>query len=371
MKRKQYRIIMWGPGEVGGSVTRAMLQRPEFKIVGAKVFSPHKDGKDLGELVGVEPIGLTATASKEDILNLDADCVVVTPTGTAIYEGLDQDVIEILESGKNVISTAAYHNTTMQNWVSGSRPTASRLADACHKGRVSLHGAGVHPSFITERIAVPLAGSLEKVEHMRIVEAGDFSLAPAEMWGGLASLGFGSPTSELNSESLMARGGDLYYGDMTGNVAHSLYGVSNSEVRVEREFRGIPATEDFQVGNTTIEKGTAAALHMTHRGYIGDHHFFTNEECFYLGQENAYRGDDLPFGGSKAASSYTIEIEGKPGSIRTQLDYEWQEGLENPVTHASTQAVLAAIGPICDAEPGIFIDDTSPHYRLDDRAGES
>jgi hypothetical protein len=97
---KPYKIIVWGPGEVGGAVVRAIHARDEFELVGVKVFSPHKDGKDIGELVGIGPIGVMATTSKEAIMNLNADCVIMTSKLLSVFQReLDNDVIEFLELG--------------------------------------------------------------------------------------------------------------------------------------------------------------------------------------------------------------------------------------------------------------------------------
>ncbi len=456
--KKPYRIIIWGPGEIGGAVVRAALTRPGFEIVGAKVFSPHKHGRDLGELVGIGPIGVKATTSREEILAMDADCVIVTPMPRSIIEGLDNDVIALLESGKNVVTSAAYHNPTMPNWFASARtPTAllnelshthgiaqnraesaalfvnklmmrlahsrplkdiapplldralgpvmdralplraspERLQAACRKGGVSLHGTGVHPTFMAERVGMAMARMLDEVQHMRFIEAADFSYMPDDMWGGLNALGFGLPVHLLDENFLIAKAGDFYYGDVVGNAAHLLYGVPTSQVRVERSFRGIPATRDFRVGRTLIRKGHAAALHMVHKGYIGDHHFFTNEECWYLGPDKEYRGDHLPFGNFKTPISYTIDIQGKPSRIKAQLsldgygpDAEWmtapeknrtaaersangqkarKEGLTNPITNITVLSILDAVGPVCEAAPGVVIDDIRPAYQMHDR----
>ena len=43
---KRYKVIFWGPGNIGGTALRMALERPEFEVVGAKVWSPDKDGVD-------------------------------------------------------------------------------------------------------------------------------------------------------------------------------------------------------------------------------------------------------------------------------------------------------------------------------------
>ena len=57
---------------MGGRALRTALASPDFEVVGVKVFSPHKDGVDVGTLVGAPPIGVRATTSKAAILALDA-----------------------------------------------------------------------------------------------------------------------------------------------------------------------------------------------------------------------------------------------------------------------------------------------------------
>ncbi|WP_232717796.1 hypothetical protein [Gordonia metallireducens] len=376
--RRPYRIAVWGPGEVGGAVIRAALADPAFEIVGALVHNREKEGKDIGELVRSDPIGIAATRDRAAFKDLDVDCVVLTPAPAAVIKGLDDDVIDLLEAGKNVVATAAYHNVSMPNWLSPFRKSPQRMLEACHTGGATLHGTGVHPTFIVERVAMTMAKAMSSVSHVRSVEAVDFSRA-GSMWGGLGALGFGAELDSLGAESPVARGGDIYYGDLTGNVAHALYGADSSEVRVETSLRGIPAERDAQVGATAIKKGTAAALHLTHRGYLGDHHFFTNEECWYLasvptrparsapGAEVVFRGDDLPFGGFTSPIAYTLVISGEPAEMRTQLEFGIGSGHTNPITTASVRAVLDAIPAVVDAEPGILIDDVGPHYRHDDR----
>jgi 2,4-diaminopentanoate dehydrogenase len=450
---RKKRIVIWGPGEIGGAVTRAALTRPDVEIVGAKVFSPHKHGRDLGELVGMAPIGIFATRSTEEILALKPDCVVMAPQPRAIVEGLDDDVLLLLESGINVITSAAYHNVSMPNWlVSAQTPTAllrevattkgmarnrreeiifglnakamplfdrapfakaltplldkvlapavqkemprratpQELLAACRAGDSSLHGTGVHPTFMAERVGMSLAGLVDEVQHMRFIEAADFSFMPDGMWGGLDMLGFGRPVDELDENYLIAKAGDFYYGDVIGNAAHLLYGVPSTEVRVQRSFRAIPAQRDFKVGSMTLRKGHAAALHMVHKGFIGHHHFFTNEECWYLGPEQEFRGDDLPFGNFATPISYTVDVQGKSQRARMQLSMDGtgraadllsgtdtttadqrcalgqqmrKEGVTNPITNATAMAILDAVTPVCEMGAGVIIDDVRPAYR--------
>lgn len=362
----KFRVIIWGPGVIGGGILRAALQRDDIEVVGVRAFSPHKHGKDAGELVGLDSVGVRVTTSFEDILELEADCVVITSSGESITGELDHDVIKLLESGKNVISTVTYHNVSRETWASSKRPSPSRLQEACEKGGTSLLGAGLHPTFMGEQLAVKMASVLPEVSHVRVVEALDFTNAPEDMWGGLNHLGFGTTPGPLDADNICVRLGDLYYGDVADNIGHTLFGAGVGEVRIESDTRGLPSKVDVQAGSTLIKAGTVGVIHIVHRGYLGDQHIFTNEECWWVGDENIFRGDELPFNGFRGGMCYTIEVSGKPANLRSQLEFELTE-MGSPLGSATALTVLDAIQPVCAAEPGILIDDVKLHFQRDER----
>ncbi|MBX9920386.1 hypothetical protein [Mycolicibacterium frederiksbergense] len=363
------RVIVWGPGEVGAAVIAGVLADRDLELVGVKAFNPAKEGRDAGELVGVGPCGVLVTCSSEDLLTIDADVVVLSCAASALDQDLDADVIAMLQSGKNVIATVGYHHVARSNPMSKRRQSPQRLQQAALAGNASLYGAGVHPSYMTERVAMTLAAGLGDVEHIRTIEALDFSGAPADMWGGLAAIGFGSDPGSISSDNMLARYGDMYYGDTVANLAFSLTGSDN--VRIENQVFGRPATSRMELPTITIEEGTVGALHLVTKAFVGSACVATNEEVWFLGAPNAFRGDDLPFENwNQGLVAYTIEVSSKATKLRAQLEYELLQ-LHNPVTQMSVRAVIDAIGPVCDAEPGVLIDDATPRVRRDPRVGVS
>src|SRR5689334_20506740 len=95
------RIIQWGTGSVGKHAVRAIVDRPDFELVGVRVYNPDKVGKDAGELIGRDPIGVAATDDVEAILAMDADCVCYTALGSTLEssEGPLDDICRLLASG--------------------------------------------------------------------------------------------------------------------------------------------------------------------------------------------------------------------------------------------------------------------------------
>ena len=424
-----YRVIIWAPGDMGGRALSTALDSPHFEVVGVKVFSPHKHGVDIGQLVGKPDVGIKATTSKTEILALDADCVIHTPTTPALLEGADNDVLDLLKSGKNVVSGASHHNPSMHNWLSESqsalsvlrtvaamkvtgnvfgpnekralaalrrimqavdskpaeplhplleklsrqlldrvlprRVSGERFQAACLQGNASLFGTGLHPGVMVEQVVLRLASLMDEVEEVRFLEVGDLSSAPDGMWGGLESLGFGRPLNEVDSNHAIALMQHFYFNDVLGNVAHALYGAGPERIRVERHVYPVPARVEVAAGGTVIRPGTVGAIHMTYRGYLDGRLFMTNEECWHVGGGNAHLGPDHP---QSLAGGHVITLEGKPGRIEMRSEPEDDTFVADwsAVTDISVKAILDSIPAVCAAPAGVVTPDLSPRYRLEE-----
>lgn len=361
----KYKLVVWGPGHIGGAALREALKRPEFEVVGAKVYSDEKNGVDIGELVGLEPVGVRATTDRDEILAVDADCVIFTPRPLD-PEANDRDALDLLESGKNVVTTWSYHYPPMRGG-----DLAARLDEACRKGGSTVHGTGVHPSFMVERLVMTLTGLMLEVDHIRFVEAVDVSQALAGMGPEIVTgVGFGRDPAGFGPDDPGAALAAPYYRDVIGYVGKALFDAEPGDIRVEHGFSGVAADEDWISPGLHVPKGTASTISHVHRGYIGEQHFFTNEEHWYLGGNNRHLGDgNVPFGGFAGSSNYIIEIDGKPGRIALQLDQESTMEDDTPIiTYSSVVALLQSVIPVCHAEPGVLHPAAKPHFAADLRS---
>jgi 4-hydroxy-tetrahydrodipicolinate reductase len=355
------RVIFWGPGHIGGATLREVLRRPdEYEVVGARVYSPAKEGRDVGELVGMSPIGVAATSDVDAILALDADCVVFTPLPLD-RDQVTADAIALLRSGKNVVTTTTFHYPQLHG-----ADYVHELEDACQAGHVTLHGTGVHPSFMVERLIMTLTGVFTDVRHVRLAEACETSRALSEMAPEfLALIGFGQPLEQITPEGPGAMLVNPYYHGTIAYAANALYGADPQDVRFEHEHFGIAADRDHVFPNVTIAAGTALTLVHVHRGYLGDHHFFTNEEYYYVGADGRTVGDSgPPFGPYRGDANYAIEIKGDPSDLTLQLDLEDTRRDNVPtITYLSVVPLLQSIEHAINAEPGILHPNVAPHWR--------
>ena len=97
------RVIQWATGSIGTHAIPAILEDPDLELVGVWVHSEAKDGRDAGEIIGIGPIGVTATRDIDALLALDADLVLYAPLLANVPE-----ICRLLEAGLNVITPAGW-----------------------------------------------------------------------------------------------------------------------------------------------------------------------------------------------------------------------------------------------------------------------
>jgi 2,4-diaminopentanoate dehydrogenase len=351
-----YKVIQWATGEVGTLCLREIIRRPELELVGLRVYSPDKDGKDAGEIAGVDPTGVIATIDRDAIINTDADCVIHAPLAANIQE-LDDDVVALLESGKNVISTAAYFAPEYRG-----KDVADRLTAACEKGQSTLMGTGVEPGFMFERVMPTLTGMCTDVDSIRLVEVIDAANHPAAMMI-LEALGIGKPLEQVTKDSPFGQYFTAFFSEMATASARAL-GVRFDSV--ESGLDVAPASRDLDIAVGKIAKGTVAGDRYWVNGIV-DGKVFMRVEIYWL-VEPGVTGWPAP------ADRYQwhIEIEGRP-SVRMVLDalpsLSDTDSHYDPGFHATMATAVNAVPFICAAEPGPFHQPVFAPWRAADRAG--
>ena len=138
-EKEALRVVQWATGNIGTRSLRAVIEHPDLELVGLYVYSPDKVGVDAGELCGLGPTGVLATTDIDEVLALDADCVLYMPRATDI----DQ-VCRLLESGADVVTTRGdfHHPGSMDP------ATRERVEAACrrrwHVGPQHREQPGIH-----------------------------------------------------------------------------------------------------------------------------------------------------------------------------------------------------------------------------------
>ena len=234
------RIVQWTTGNVGRQSVIAIARNPGLELVGCYAWSPDKVGRDVGELCGLDPLGVTATDDVDALLALRPDCVVYNPMWPSIDE-----LVRILEAGVNVVTTAAFIN--------GRRlgPDRERLVEACERGGSSLFGTGISPG-LAELLSIVLAGICDRIDKITISEAAytaGYDSPATEM-----PAGFGRPIDDPDLPAMTAEG-TAVFSEAVAMVADAL-GVELDDVVCEAEYA--KTTTDLDLGSWQIAAGCVA-----------------------------------------------------------------------------------------------------------------
>ena len=94
-----HRVVVWGTGNVGGAAIRAVLARPDLELSAVIVSNPDKVGRDVGTLVGIDPVGVAASDDAAGVLATGPAAVVYAASADFRPEDALVDIETCLRSG--------------------------------------------------------------------------------------------------------------------------------------------------------------------------------------------------------------------------------------------------------------------------------
>ena len=332
------RVIQWATGGVGRAAIEAVLRHPELELVGCRVYSADKSGCDVGELIGADPVGVTATDSVEEILALDADCVVYSPLVADA-----RDVEALLRSGKDVV--------TPVGWVYPDRDNerVHPLEQACQDGGATLHGSGIHPGGITERFPLMVSALSAAVSHVRAEEFSDIRTYGApEVIRDI--MGFGGPPEQAMAGPMLALLEEGFKASVR-MVVDELGFAADPKVRSSQEVAVATAPIDSPIG--LIEPGLVAARRFVWEAMVDGRPVVTAAVNWLMGEEHL----DPPWSFGPAGERFEVEVEGDPSVslvFRGLQPESVAAGLvRNDGVVATANHCVSAIPYVHRAEPGI------------------
>lgn len=358
--RKPYRVAVVGPGGLGLCAIREIRRLADLELVGVLAYSADKDGCDAGELAGIGPIGVKTTTDLQSFLDLDADCVLYTGRDFGDWRS-DNDILALLEAGKNVVTPLPYHYLPARG-----ADIEARFKAAAAKGRSTLHGSGITPGFFNERLAMLMTGLSNDVTHIRFQEF--FNVEP--LGGALQTLqlfGFGASKEAAEQNVAVAMMAENYLRQPILFAADKL-GVAIDRIERRPQLKTTPVA--IVTPAMTIEPGTVGLVSYVWTAYSRGKPFYTTEVYYYLGasmRPDGAQGDDF----------WTIEIEGRPSlrvTVGSQASY--QQDLVMRVDEPTPPGYLAtvitlvqAIPAVVGAPPGLLLPAMPQfHWKPDGRA---
>jgi hypothetical protein len=345
-----YRVIHLGTGAVGAEMITAILDhRTDLELVAAKVYSEGKHGKDVGTLVGRDPVGVVANADTAQVLAMSADCVLYTPRTADLAE-----VCAILASGKNVATTAfLFHPRRLPAL------DRDRVLAACEQGGVSVHGSGLNPGNLSGVLPLALSGMSRTIDKITLQERADWSVYEST---GITfdNMAFGQPVEQISpaSNDFLAFNSAIF-AEQVWLLADALNaGIDEVTAAVE----AVAAREDHQIFDHVLRAGTTAGQRWNWVGRRNGEPLIEIETLWTVGGEYP---DHWP----RPKDGWTLTIEGDP-SMRAHFfslaSFTRPASMAEHVRSANVATamqVLNAVPAACNAAPGFATMATLPLIR--------
>jgi 2,4-diaminopentanoate dehydrogenase len=341
-------VIPWGIGAVGAAAVEGVLGHPDLDVVAAAVYSADKAGRDVGELCGLDPIGVEATRDRRSLLTLEADCVVFAPGRSWVRDPRPtfEELLDILRSGLNVVNLWW---PTLVNPRAEDPELAAELESACREGASTFFTGGMDPGYGTAGLALSALQLSREVSAVRMIQFMDNSKWEGD--GVDLFFGFGK---EDPAASYMLQPGTVTRMHLTTlHLLADALGVQLDDVVEEHHF--IRADEAFDAAFGHVAEGTVSGVHYAVKGLVGGEVRVTVEHVERL------RDQDFPEFGFHG-DGYRVLVHGTP-ETKLDMTFTAPPGFTGDlIAVPCAMSVVNAIPAVCAAKPGVVTQRDLPPY---------
>jgi hypothetical protein len=341
-EKSRVRVIHWGTGATGSYALRGILADPALELVGLHVTNLDKVGRDAGELVGVEPVGLTATSDVEALFDLRPDCLLYAGNGAGRELEAAQDMARFLERG---IDVATISLISMVYPPAGPPPVRETLEKACEAGKSAFFNGGSSPGVVSADAILPLLSCAGRIDCVRIQEFVDNSRYPVPE-AMRVSAGMGQPPGYVPPR---VTGGivEAWWAPLAHHVADRL-GIALDSIDLQWETA--TTDRDIETAYGLVEAGTIGGLHWQLVGRIGG-------EVRIVVEHFMRAAPDVGPDWEPSRKGVVCKIEGDP-KLEIQVS---SKGIAGSLG-VTAMHVVNAIPALVAADPGLKGPGDLPHY---------
>jgi 4-hydroxy-tetrahydrodipicolinate reductase len=253
------RVFQVATGNVGTEMIKRIGARPELELVGLHCYTTDKIGRDAGEIVGLSPVGVTATGSIDDIIAAKPD--VLTFHGVFPDEDL---YVKVLEAGINIVTTADWitgHHRNQNHSHPSSESTTERLERACLNGGSTFYGTGMNPG-LCQILGVVNSCDVAEIENITVIESVDVSCHHSvESW---QMCGYGLPVDDTRIPGMLEVGTRVFADGVY--LMADCFGLELDDVAFSYELGA--CTEDVDLGWYQLPKGSLGANYLKYQGIV-------------------------------------------------------------------------------------------------------
>jgi 2,4-diaminopentanoate dehydrogenase len=337
------RVVAWSTGTVGKHAIAGILARPELELVGVWVSSEDKHGRDVGELCGGEPLGLSATTDKDELVALRPDCVLHTAMTDADPFAAVELFRELLAAGINVVSSGPVFLQFPQGVIPDEM--VEQLEEAGREGGASLHVNGIDPGFANDLMPLMLTSLSQRVDEVRCFEIADYSTY-YQPFVNNELFGFGKPVDDVPfifTEGVLP----LAWGSVVRIIAAGLELELDEPLTSTVEHA--EAERDYDTVSGPVPQGTRCAVRFQVIGAVAGTPRVVLEHVTRTHPEQRPDWPQPPAGDG----CYRVQVSGEP-TMTLDLTHRGEHGDHNVSGMITTAMRLVnSVEAVVAARPGV------------------
>jgi 4-hydroxy-tetrahydrodipicolinate reductase len=272
------KVVQYGLGPIGLGIVEVLLSRPWIQLIGAVDIDRSKIGKDVGSLLATpRRTGIVVQDKLSKAIGNEKPDIVTHATSSYL-KTIHPQLIEILEHGASVISTAEELSYPFVKY-----PDQARELDQLgrEKNAVVL-GTGVNPGFILDTLTVALSSVCQKVNSIRaerVVNALQRRL-PLQK-----KIGTGLSTAEFDKR--IAEGTIKHVG-LPESVGLITLAMGWKVGEIQERITPVIAEKELHSDYVQVKPGEVAGVRQVAKGILAGFELVVLDLRMYLGAPNPH-----------------------------------------------------------------------------------
>lgn len=309
-----------GIGPIGQEMVKYAVERGCFNIVGAVDPDPDKAGKDLGELCGINPLGITVSSNLDEAIKGKSPKVAIVTTVSSVV-AFERQIVELAKAKLHIVSTC---EELFYPWKTQPE-LSSRIDKICRENGIVCLGTGVNPGYLMDFLLTVLTAPCRNVKKVEVWRVQDASVRRIPFQ---QKIGAGLSLEEFEVKK---KSGTLRHVGLPESVDFIANRLGWKLDRSSETLEPVIAENDINTGYKPISKGMACGVHQVGRGFIGDREVITLNFKAAVGEPEPYE---------------QVHIDGEP-TIQSKIT----GGVNGDI--ATCAITLNAVRSVLAASPGL------------------